>query len=43
MAEKIQIDNETIYEYNLRLVFETDSIMRLMSKLVLLIVNNLAS
>ena len=39
--QKIQIDNETIYEYDLRLVFETDSIMRYMSKLVLLIVNYL--
>ena len=36
----IQTDNKTIYEYNLRLVFETDSIMKYMSKLVLLIVNN---
>ena len=35
-----QTDNKTIYEYNLRLVFEIDSIMKYMSKLVLLIVNN---
>lgn len=41
--QTIQTNNRTIYEYNLRLVFETDSIMRYMSKLVLLIVNNLAS
>ncbi len=41
--QTIQTDNKTIYEYNLRLVFETDSIMRYMSKLVSLIVNSLAS
>ena len=39
----IQTDNKTIYEYNLRLVFEIDSIMKYMSKLVLLIVNNLSA
>lgn len=38
-----QTDNKTIYEYNLRLVFEIDSIMKYMSKLVLLIVNNLSA
>ena len=38
--QTIQTDNKTIYEYNLRLVFEIDSIMKYMSKLVLLIVNN---
>ena len=38
--QTIQTNDKTIYEYNLRFVFETDSIMRLMSKLVLLIVNN---
>ena len=41
--QAIQADNRTIYEYNLRLVFETDSIMKYMSKLVLLIVNNLSA
>lgn len=40
--QPIQTDNKTIYEYNLRLVFEIDSIMKYMSKLVLLIVNNLS-
>ena len=40
--QTIQTDNKTIYEYNLRLVFEIDSIMKYMSKLVLLIVNNLS-
>ena len=35
-----QTEKGTIYEQNLRLVFETDSIMKYMSKLVLLIVNN---
>ena len=38
-----QTDNKTIYAYNLRLVFEIDSIMKYMSKLVLLIVNNLSA
>ena len=38
--QTIQTDNKIMYEYNLRLIFETDSIMRYMSKLVLLIVNN---
>lgn len=38
--QTIQTDNKAIYEYNLRLVFEIDSIMKYMSKLVLLIVNN---
>lgn len=38
-----QTDNKTMYEYNLRLVFEIDSIMKYMSKLVLLIVNNLSA
>ena len=41
--QTIQTDNKTIYEYNLRLVFEIDSIMKYMSKLVLLIVNNLSA
>ena len=35
-----QTEKGTIYEQNLRLVFEIDSIMKYMSKLVLLIVNN---
>lgn len=41
--QTIQTDNKTIYEYNLRFVFETDSIMKYMSKLVLLMVNNLST
>ena len=41
--QTIQTNNKTIYEYNLRLVFEIDSIMKYMSKLVLLIVNNLSA
>ena len=41
--QTIQTDNKTIYEYNLRLVFEIDSIMKYMSKLVILIVNNLSA
>lgn len=41
--QKIQTNNKIIYEYDLRLVFETDSIMKLMSKLVLEIVNSLAN